>query len=36
MPYDNFHGDIHLLFEVESSDGTLFLKGIEIEKLCDR
>ena len=36
VPYDNIHGDIHLLFEVESSDGALFLKGIEIEKLCDR
>ena len=36
VPYDNFHGDIHLLFEVESSDEMLFLKGIEIEKLCDR
>lgn len=36
VPYDNFHGDIHSLFEVESSDGMLFLKGIETEKLCDR
>ena len=33
VPYDNFHGDIHSLFEIVSSDGMLFLKGIPVENI---
>jgi len=33
IPYDNFHGDIQFLFEMGSSDGMLFLKGVPIEDI---